>query len=81
MADPPFTRARVRVTQPHRASNPYGDRDFTPGEELEMIRWPGGDLWATELTVDTSFVVPGECVQVLEVLGDLADPREDETRG
>lgn len=69
MADPPFTRARVRVVQSYRASNPYGDRNFIPGEELEMIRWPGG-AWATELTVDTSFIVPRECVEVLEVLGD-----------
>ncbi|WP_157253173.1 hypothetical protein [Nonomuraea typhae] len=74
MADLPFTRARVRITQPCRASNPYGDRDFTPGEELEMIQWaPGGDSWWTEPTVDTSYVVPAECVEVLEVLGDEWD--------
>ncbi|WP_113699699.1 hypothetical protein [Nonomuraea lactucae] len=70
MTDLPFTRARVRITKHHRASTPYGDRHFTPGEELEMIKWgPGGDSWWTELTVDTSFIVPGECVEVLEVLG------------
>jgi hypothetical protein len=62
----PFTRAKVRITKPHAASNAYGARDFTPGEELDVIQWgPGGDSWWTGLTVDTSFVVPGECVEVL----------------
>jgi hypothetical protein len=71
VADLPFTRARVRITKLHTACNPYGDRDFAPGEELEMVQWgPGGDSWWTELAVDTSFVVPGECVEVLEVLDD-----------
>jgi len=71
VADLPFTRAKVRITQPHRASNPYGDRDFTPGEELDMVQWgPGRDSWWTELTVDTSFIVPADCVEVLEVLND-----------
>lgn len=70
------TRARVRITAPYGAGAPdsYDGRQFTAGEELEMIQWGRGgrpverDSWWTSTDIDGAFIVPADHVEVLEVI-------------
>ena len=71
-----FTRALVRITKAHVARNPYSERNFIPGEELEMIQWgsAGRDInrgsWWTTLDIDLAYILPAEVVEIVEVISD-----------
>jgi hypothetical protein len=74
------TIARVRITKPYRAGsvNPWDERRFEVGEELEMNqhgragRPAERDAWWTSFDIDGAFIIPAEHVEVLEILHESA---------
>jgi len=74
------TWARVRITKPYRAGSvdPYGERMFRPGDELEMIQWGRAgrtvdrSAWWTSTDIDGAFIVLADHVEVLEVTRESA---------
>ncbi|MHB9856790.1 hypothetical protein [Streptomyces sp. YIM S03343] len=71
-----FVRAHVRIRGSHRSASvdPSVLRIFHPGEELEMMQWgqsgqqPDTCAWWTDKDLDAAHSVPGQEVEILEVL-------------
>ncbi|MGC0340612.1 hypothetical protein [Streptomyces sp. SLBN-8D4] len=71
-----FVRARVRISEEHRANSLEGkSRVFRPGEELEMMQWGRAAQeidtdawWTTHHYIPAAHIVPAGKIQVLEIL-------------
>ncbi len=78
------TRARVRITAEttSRSVNPWVERTFHQGEELEMLQWGRAgrpvrrDAWWTSFDIDGAYIIKAENVEVIEVLDEIA-PLDD----
>ena|SRR5919205_1737867 len=84
-----FVRARVRILGTHQSASlePLTLRVFEYGEELEMVQWGRAGqrvdraTWWTSQDVGAAHSVPGQKVEVLEVLeGHLPDPGDPQTK-
>jgi hypothetical protein len=64
---------RVRILAEHRSSsiNPYQERTFMPGEELELV-WIGNSWW-TGHDVDAAHIVPADKVELVNTQSQVPD--------
>ncbi len=78
------TRARVRVleTTVKHSVDPWVERKFHAGEEIEMVQWGRAgrpvrrDSWWTSFDIDAAFILEASNVEVVEVLDEVSPEGE-----
>ncbi len=80
------TRAIVRIVKATstRSVDPWTERTFRVGQELEMVQWGNKgrpvkrDSWWDSYDIDGAHIVKAENVEVLEVLDETSPYQESE---
>jgi hypothetical protein len=65
-----MTRVRILAEHQSLSIQPYEQRTFTPGEELEMVRV--GENWWTGHDIDAAHIVPAAKVEGVDPDGLMA---------
>ncbi len=83
------TRAivRVRETTVTHSVDPWGERTFRAGEEVEMVQWGHAgrsvnrDSWWTSYDIDGAFILKAHAVEVVKILEEVSPQEGEETHG
>ena len=79
------TRAIVRVLEPtvKHSVDPWRERTFRAGEELEMVQWGrtgrpiDRSAWWTSYDIDGAFIIESDNTEIVKILDEVA-PVESE---
>lgn len=71
-------RVRIRETTVRRSVDPWRERTFQKGQELEMLQWGRAGQpvnrsdWWTSYDIDGAYIIDAALVEVLSVLDELS---------